>query len=228
MQYNLPDGIAYLTGQLSENSSPPAITTPDGGGKFDHNGEVLPWPGNTFICHLNPHSSEHKALRLIQNRLKAGPQSNAFAFLPPDSFHMTVMEGISGPPESDPSWPKSSNKKHDLQTATELILQRITGVVVPNSHQIKVTDIFPGHSLKVEGFNEDQEHSLRRTREILRDTAGIKPRAFYDYQFHITLAYLNGKPLPFAFRFKSWLMETPCTTQNTSNMKWIISRIMMS
>lgn len=191
MQYNLSDGIAYLTGQLSRDSSPPAITTPDGGGKFDHNGEVLPWPGNTFICHLNPHRSEHKMLRLIQNQLKAGPQSNAFTFLPPDSFHMTVMEGISGKPESDPSWPKDSNKNYDLQSATELIRQRLTGVVVPDSHQIKVTDIFAGHSVKVEGFNEDQERSLRQTRKILRDTSGIEPRAFSAYQFHITLAYLT-------------------------------------
>ena len=191
MQNNVSASIAYLTGQWSENPSPPAITTPEGGGKFDHNGQVLAWPGNTFICHLNPHSSEHKTLSLIQKQLKAGPHSNAFAFLPPDSFHMTIMEGISGAPESDPSWPKNSEKNLDLHTATDLIRQRLTGVIVPDSHQIKVADIFAGHCVKVEGFNDDQERSLRRTREILRDTAGVKRRAFSAYQFHITLAYLT-------------------------------------
>jgi hypothetical protein len=185
------DGIAYLTGQLSEHPSPPAITAPDGGGKFDHNGNALAWPGNTFICHLDSGSPEHKTLTRIQQQLKAGTYAKAFVFLPPDSFHMTIMEGISGAPESDPIWPKGLEKGLDLHSATELIRQRLTGVVVPDSHQIKVTDIFAGYSVRVKGAIDDQERSLRRTREILRDTTGMKPKAFSAYQFHITLAYLT-------------------------------------
>lgn len=191
MTNTISDGVAYLTGQLSEAPSPSAITAPGGGGKFDHNGNVLVWPGNTVICHVDSSTPEHKTLTLIQKQLKAGPHANAFAFLPPNSFHMTVMEGISGTPESDPVWPNGPDKNLDLYSATELLRQRLIGVVVPESHQIKVTDLFAGHSLKVEGSTDDQERSLRRTREILRDTTGIEPKDFSTYQFHITVAYLT-------------------------------------
>jgi hypothetical protein len=191
MKNNFSDELAYLTGQLSECPSPPAITGPDGGGKFDHNGQVLAWPGNTIICHVDSSTPEHKTLTRIQKQLKAGPHANAFAFLPPDSFHMTIMDGLSGTPISEQIWPIGLDKNNDLHSATELIRQRLVDVVVPGSHQIKVTDIFAGHSVRVEGSTDDQERSLRRTREILRDTTGIKPKAFSAYRFHITFAYLT-------------------------------------
>ena len=187
----LSDDIAYLTGQLSEHTAPPAITAPDGGGKFDHNGNVLLWPGNTFICHVDQRTPAHETLTLIQDQLKAGPHADAFAFLPPDSFHMTIFEGLSGAPDSEQVWPAGLDNNLDLQSATELMLERLDGVDVPDSYKIKVIGIFGGHSVRVEGFTDDQERSLRQTREILREATGIKPNAFYEYLFHITFAYLT-------------------------------------
>ena len=191
MEKNYTDDIAYLTGQQSEHPSPPAITATDGGGKFDHNGNVLAWPGNTMICHVDSSTPAHETLTLIQKQLKEGPHANAFAFLPPDSFHMTIMEGIAGTPDSEQIELEDFDKKQDLHSVTELMRKRLVGVQVPDSHQIKVIDIFAGYSVQVEGSSDSEERSLRRTREILRDTTGIKSKAFAAYQFHITLAYLT-------------------------------------
>ena len=190
MEKKHSNDVAFLTGQLSEFSSPPAITAADAGGKFDHKGNALTWPGNTIICHVDPSSLEHKTLTVIQEQLKSGPHASAFTFLPPDSFHMTVMEGISGTPDSEQIWPLDLDQDHDLPAVTELMRKRLIGVEVPDSHQIKVNDIFAGHSVQVQGSTDDQERLLRRTREILRDTTGIKSKDFSTYRFHITLAYL--------------------------------------
>lgn len=128
MNHYFPDDIAYLTGKLSDHSTPPAITAPDGGGKFDHDGNALPWPGNTIICHVETNSPEHKTLTHIQEQLKAGQHADAFIFLPSNSFHMTLFEGISNTSEKNSNWPKDLEIDVDLETGTNILLKRLKGL----------------------------------------------------------------------------------------------------
>ena len=183
-----PDPLAYLTGRLSSEARPPSITEPGGGGKFTPEGAVLPFPGNTIVCHVDPESGAHAALARMQAALRAGPHADAFTFLPPSSFHMTVFQGVSGRLGSG-AWPEGIAPHAPLAEATDVLHRRVAGVEVPAAARIRPVGLFGGYSLTVEGADEAEEAALRRARAALREASGLRPRDFDTYTFHVTLAY---------------------------------------
>ena len=61
--------------------------------KFDPDGNVQPFPGNTIICHLSPSSEIYASVQVLYQKLKEHPLSHLYTMLPPSSWHMTVFEG---------------------------------------------------------------------------------------------------------------------------------------
>jgi len=183
-----PDPIAHMTGALRDTALPREITPPGGGGKFTTGGQILPWAGNTMICHIDPLSDAHAALIDIQHALKAGPSAGSFAFLPPSSLHMTVFQGISGPGSEEGNWPAGVPAGTDRDTVSSILLSRLDGIDLPATRRIRALDIFAGHSMTVDGVGADED-GLRDTRRRLKAATGMSQAGFDTYTFHITLAY---------------------------------------
>lgn len=161
-----PEPIAYLTGcRNGAGAIPPDISSPGSGGKLTAEGQLLIWPGNTMICHIDPESDAHAALVDIQEGLKAGPRAGCLTVLPAASLHMTVFR------------------------VTRVLLDRLDGIGLPESRRIRATEVFCRHSMTVDGVDTD-ELGLRDTRAQLREVTGIDPAGVERYTFHITLAYL--------------------------------------
>lgn len=181
-----PDPIAFLTGRLSDNPVPNSVLPIGPGAKFAPDGQVLPWPGNTFICHIDPDSAQHRALRDIQAGLMAGPLAKYFSYLPASSFHMTVFQGIS----NGTDWPAGIPPEATLTEATDLLIQRLDGITLPRAVMVRAHGVYGGFGLTLSGASPADEAKLRDTRRALRDATGIQPDDFDGYIFHITLSYL--------------------------------------
>lgn len=181
-----PDAVAYLTGGLSDNSVPSGVSPRGAGAKFTSEGLVLPWRGNTIICHVQRGSQEHAALCEVQAALRESPLSCHFAYLPPASFHMTVFQLIS----NGSDWPKEVPQDASLATATDVLTRQLAGVSVPKVFAVTAHEIYGGFSITMSGACVAEESKLRQTRRLLRDATGITPHDFDGYVFHITLGYL--------------------------------------
>lgn len=177
--------IAYLTGALTGGPRPAAI-----GLKFDEAGEVLPTPGNTTICHIAPQSTAHAALVRAQNTLRAGPLADAFTFLPPASFHMTIFEGVIDYTRERPRWPSHLPLETPVEQVTHDFDKRLQGLGLAQTFRTRPLGIRAGFSVAMAGATADDEALLRRTREQLREATGIARPDHDSYAFHITLAYL--------------------------------------
>lgn len=182
-----PDAFDLLTGRLSDRPHPGGVSLPGEGGKFATDGTVQVWPGNTFICHIDPVSQAWRAIREVQEKVKCSPFQRFFTFTPPSSFHMTVFQGLSHG-ERD-SRPEGVPPEASRDATSSILLDRTKGLELPAGFQVKVLDLYALHSLTVTGSNSGQEDLLRKTREILRVATGISPRRFSEYVFHITLGY---------------------------------------
>ena len=200
--------MAYLIGALTATLQPPGISAPGDGGKFTPDGTVLPWPGNTIICHIDPASPAHRELVALQDALRAGPHAHRFTFLPPASFHMTMFQCLSGPRASEGDWPDGVPKTASRDNVTGILADRLRSVRIPTRHRIRPLEVLAGFSLAVAGADAAEEASLRRTRETLRDATGIRSEGFETYGFHITLAYLLAWLDPGAARAVAALSET--------------------
>jgi len=182
-----PDPIRFLTGADTELSRPRAISEPAQGGKFTPDGEVLPFPGNTVICHIDPKSDVHAALCEMQDEVRHSDFGALFTYLPPASLHMTVFQGIS--PDS-PVWPEGVPKGASRDEVTSVLKTRLAGHDLPQRRRVRATGLFCGHSVTLEGSTDIEEARLRATRVSLRDLTGLRHDHFDTYTFHITLGYL--------------------------------------
>ncbi len=184
------DAIEFLTGRLKGSRYPTGISLPGCGGKFATDGTVQYWPGNTFICHLDPETDAWRAVRDLQEEVKCSSYARLYSFLPPPSFHMTIMPGISPGNHLAQEGKDPSDAEVDRKALSNKMLDQVSGLDIPRSFQITATDLFALKSLTVTGLNSVQERSLRQARTLLRNSTGLESDDFDDYVFHITLAYL--------------------------------------
>ncbi|SIQ87335.1 hypothetical protein SAMN05880590_10888 [Rhizobium sp. RU35A] len=185
-----PDPIAYLTGRLTSAPRPGGISLPGGGGKFHSDGSVQPWPGNTFICHIDRASAAFEAIRALQEEIKRSAFNRFFTFLPPSSFHMTVFQGTSPLTRPGAGWPDGLDWPLDRDAVTAALGERVRDLDLPVRRTIRVIDLFAAHSLTVAGATPAAEETLRTTRRTLSDATRMPQADFEQYVFHISLAYL--------------------------------------
>src|SRR5262245_53622902 len=86
----------------SRPPSPAGLT----GGKFNPDGSVRRFPGNTIIFHLSTDSPLQVLLRALYNKLdNAADLRHLYTLLPPDSWHMTIFEGVCDEVRRPGYWP---------------------------------------------------------------------------------------------------------------------------
>jgi len=64
------------------------------GSRYNLDGEFLPEPGNTVVCHLLEGSQSESAIIKTRQRFLDMPEASQLAFTPVSSLHMTVFQGI--------------------------------------------------------------------------------------------------------------------------------------
>lgn len=179
------DPLAFLTGAALDTPRPLAV-----GQKFKADGAVLPCPGNTTLCHVDPASPAHASLTRAQMALQAGQHANAFTFLPPASFHMTVFEGVIETARRPEAWPQHLPTDVPIADVTADLLPRLQSAALPERLVVRPTQIFGGFGLTLTGATEADEETLREARDEIATATGIH-RPYHDgYRFHITMAYL--------------------------------------
>lgn len=176
--------LAYLTGRTETGARPGAI-----GQKFRRSGEVKPFAGNTTLCHV-PEGPAHEALREAQTRLREGPHAEAFTFLPPASFHMTIFEGITDARRREPVWPVHLPLDASVEAVTEDFTARLKAHTLPPRLRARAAGIFGGFSVTMEGADAAAEAELRAARAQLASLLNIHRPDHNSYVFHITLGYL--------------------------------------
>lgn len=176
--------IDRLTGAGMTTPRPEAV-----GRKFDPEGRVLPYPGNTFLCHVPLQSPAHAALTKASAAPQAGSLAAAFSFLPPSSFHMTVFEGVTDLERQDGRWPEGVAIEETLAKVTARFATAIDGLTLPVAQSLRPVAILGGGSVALTGAAPEAEAALRQSRDRLRAATGIRRANFDSYGFHITLAY---------------------------------------
>ena len=185
-----PDEIQYMTGKLSDRPYPSGVALLGDGGKFTPDGAVQHWPGNTFVCHVDPKSPAHALIRELQEEIKKSPFNRFFTFLPAASLHMTVLQGFSSTTRLGKELPRDLYDGLGRDEITTAMLGRLAHVSLPKSFKVRAEGLFAGHSLTMIGASDGDEEALNQARETLCDRTGLLFDDFDDYVFHITLSYL--------------------------------------
>ena len=155
------------------------------GGKFTPEGQVLPFPGNTFLCHIDQKSEFFSALSAVQDELRRHPFSGHFTFLPKPTFHMTIFCGVSGSPLGYDGWPKDIPSNASLNQITDAFDEMLTENTLKKSFNILPDNLFSPTSVSMRGATNEDEINLRKIRAELEKITGLYRKDVDSYEFHV-------------------------------------------
>ncbi|KLN63904.1 MULTISPECIES: DUF1868 domain-containing protein [Vibrio] len=161
--------------------------------KFNQDGTVRQFPGNTFICHVDQSSELIILLEWAQNELKQMQCGAKFSFLPISSMHMTVFEGICDQVRSPEKWTTKLPLDTPLAHATDLFATEVSQIGAHSGFEMEFDYVYNcptgGTSIRLKPATESSRLALVNCRERLRTSTGINMPEFDSYHFHITLSY---------------------------------------
>lgn len=166
--------------------------------KFDAMGNALPYPGNTIICDVPPGDPAFAALRAMQDGLRRSPLAGCFAFLPAESFHMTLYRGVNDKRRLQAEWPPDIPLDAPLDEVTAEFARRLGGVDLENGFVMRpvelVTNPTGESQLMLEGRDEGERERLARIRGRIAGALRHKRSDEEGYRFHITFSYMIREP----------------------------------
>lgn len=168
--------------------------------KFSTSGQVQHFPGNTILAHILPTCPLLVPLCDIYSYIAKHPVSSKLALLPPSSWHMTIIEGVTDSyrnagnwPQDMKSWPVEKYTEHIIPNLKSLsVTLHDAGLAAP--YRMKVVgcqDIVNGVAFRVEPVTAEENSRIRRLRDIIAvEGLGFRHAGHDVYEFHISLAYV--------------------------------------
>lgn len=172
---------------------------PDVGSKFEADGRVRPFAGNTVVCHL-PQQGEHAAAFDAMLDIYREAPSHRFmrkvALLPPSSYHMTVMGGANDKPRLQSSWPSDLPLDLPISDCNKILADRLRnydpGLDLPIRMKIDPEQRPENGKALIfllQPADDGEAAKLANLREQLANIFKIRPSNFGAYRFHISLGY---------------------------------------
>ncbi|KAJ6139799.1 RNA ligase/cyclic nucleotide phosphodiesterase [Penicillium samsonianum] len=168
--------------------------------KFSPDGVAQRYPGNTTICHISPSSSLQTGLRNVYTALSSHPTlGSVIRLVPPESWHMTVLDGVRESECQPGMWPDGMEKKRlveyteDFTKSLRELGRELSKESLAPPFRMRVRGFdagIVGSGLEVEGATAEEEQRMHRLRDRLADAVGFRAPNHETYQFHVTIAYL--------------------------------------
>lgn len=160
------------------------------GTRFDESGRFLPESGNTVVCQVIPGSPTEAALLRFRAALADLPHAHLLALTPPESWHMTVLEGVIDTRRDPRRWPEGLDTAMPIPAVTSAMIARLDGFAPPPPFRMAVAAATPS-GVTLRGLTEADETAARQWRDRLSDTLRLRAPAHDDYAFHTTLSYVK-------------------------------------
>ena len=171
--------------------------------KFSASGEIQIFRGNTIIAHLPPRCPLIPPLCFLYAYITKHPFNSKFALLPPSSWHMTVIEGVTDAyrhsedsPQGMNDWTVEEYTSHITSKLKALGADLHRAGLAPPYHMklMGCQDIENGISLRVEPATAYENCRIRRLRDkIAAEAFGFRHPSHDVYEFHVSVAYLLQK-----------------------------------
>ncbi|KAJ7920806.1 RNA ligase/cyclic nucleotide phosphodiesterase [Mycena leptocephala] len=165
--------------------------------KFDPDGNVQTFPGNTIICHLSSSSQPelYNSLLALYDKLKSSHLSHLYTLLPPSSWHMTVFEGVCDQVRHPSLWPDDLSTDALLEDCTSLWEKKLSSfdLQCDPPYHLSPTGFYPPYAiigLRLQPYTGEEDARLRDLRDRLSTLLHIRPNNHRNYSFHLSVGYM--------------------------------------
>ena len=161
------------------------------GSKFHPDGTVRSYPGNTIICFVDPsrHAGVFQECVWAQKQLQGMRCRHKFGFLPPDSFHMTVIELLCDQVRIPRKWSRFLPLSASLEETDHFFLSKASQTPAPTELKMRYKLVCEPATIEVEPADEKTGQALEDYRNRISEITGVRFSDHDTYKFHISLAY---------------------------------------
>lgn len=162
--------------------------------KFDEQCNPVPYYGNTIVSYLNDTDSEiFQAAVNVQAEIKKLSLASHLAFLPPDSFHMTVLTLCREIDRNSQYWPPMVPTDARFTEVDRILKDIVQTVPVPENVWMEI-DECEITKIVLKPADEQSTQKLLDYRDQVAQATGIRHSWHIGFRYHISLDYLV-KPL---------------------------------
>lgn len=167
------------------------------GRKFEQDGSVRRYPGNTVIADVNPGCVAYDVMLRLRQMVVDSGVADHFILLPEDSYHMTVIQGLNDQVRTDEYWPAALSKDTPMTLVDDHVASAVESVGLPGPIRMRFKAVRFGRTcimVKLIPADGEQERTLWDFRDRAAQAIGVYLPGHEDYGFHITLAYTRIIP----------------------------------
>lgn len=172
----------------------------DVGRKFNVDGTVRRFNGNTFVGHVDQQGKDYPvfdALLDIYREFPAQSFASKIALTPPSSYHITVFGALNEEDRGKARWPRALAPGLSLADVDRIWLERLQAR--PRLAQPRFEFGFATPALLTEGApnvplvpaNDATARRLAALRDELSDFTGIRDANHERYKYHLTFGYIH-------------------------------------
>ena len=175
-------------------NEPLDVIGPDG--KFKPDGSVREFRGNTIISFVPEKSPLGRCAMQTRNIIADTSAARGYAFLPPSSYHMTVMELLDENRRQAGFWSQHLSLDCPLEKVDDFMFSTIKTVEPPaRPIEMRFRDIraYDGISIQLNPANDQTEQALRAYRDRVSTATGVRKPSHDECVFHIGLGYRIAK-----------------------------------
>jgi hypothetical protein len=178
----------------------PATRARDVGRKFNADGTVRPFGGNTFLGHIQQQGAGFDLFNALLNIYREFP-THAFAskisLTPPSSYHVTVFGGLNEEDKGRPRWPAQLPLDWSIDAVTRAWAHRLRarptladpGFVFEYGEASATTGGAP--HLPLRPADDATAARLHTLRDELSAFTGLRDKDHDSYEYHMTFGYVH-------------------------------------
>ncbi|MEO1288604.1 MAG: DUF1868 domain-containing protein [Chloroflexota bacterium] len=169
-----------------------SIYTSTVGKKFNPDGSVKLYPGNTIICFCDARNDVYTHLDAIQERLMSLEFASKFTLLPMSSMHMTVMQLLCDQARVPEQWSSKLALDTSLNETDKFFLKTVPQIDPPENFRMRYKSLSFGQvgvSIRLEPDDDITHEQIWQYRNQIADATGVRFPDHETYKFHISLAY---------------------------------------
>lgn len=168
------------------------IQTKNIGRKFNDDGSVKFFQGNTIISKVHSDNSVYPIILRISNAFQNAKGKDKYAFLPFGSFHMTMIQGVCDVDRKEELWSKYLELDTRLVEVDQFFEEKYKSVNQLPETQMRFDFIdITNHTILVrfQPKTENCAKQLKQFRDEVSEKLGLHFPDHDAYGFHISVAY---------------------------------------
>lgn len=168
------------------------IETKNIGRKFNKDGSVRFFPGNTIISKVKPDNAIYPLVCEISTAFQNADEGKKYGFLPFDSFHMTMIQGVCHEDRKEELWSRFLSLDLSLEKVDDFFEKKYREVKPLPETEMVFDYIDITNNIIIVRFLPKEEQdalNLKYFRDDVSEKLGLRFPDHDSYRFHISIAY---------------------------------------